>query len=72
MARLPQLNVEVTPQVKAKLKRLEDQLVAYDADKHEIVGVLIERAKASALTPAELGRYRVKLARERRKAARAK
>jgi hypothetical protein len=57
--RLPQLNVDITPEVKKKLGELGTDL---GARKREIVGVLIKQASAKKISALALQRYRSELA----------
>jgi hypothetical protein len=65
--RLPQINAEATPAVKAKLARLETQLSSEKARHYEIVGVLIKRATAKSIPGADIKKYREELKKARAK-----
>jgi hypothetical protein len=57
-ARLPQVNMEVSPEVARKLDKLETELRVMKIAKHEIVGVLILKATSNSISPKLLAQYR--------------
>lgn len=63
--RIKQITAESTPEVRAKLRLLEQELASDKARGYEIVGVLIKRAKASHISTSALHTYRAELNRER-------
>jgi hypothetical protein len=59
MARLDQISVDVTPQIKTKLADLESELESLNVRQYEIVAVLIQRASADkSISATDLARYR--------------
>jgi hypothetical protein len=68
-ARVGSITVEISTAAREHLRRLKRDLADLDARDYEIVGVLIKRASASAVSATALRTYRSEIDADREQAA---